>query len=84
MREERCGALTCLVVERIPRYENSGYTKQAVWWDTAEYRIQRIDFYDRKDSLLKTLVYHGYQQYLGHIWRPDRMTMTNHQNGKSH
>ena len=82
VREERCGALTCLVVERIPRYENSGYTKQAVWWDTAEYRIQRIDFYDRKDSLLKTLVYHGYQQYLGHIWRPDRMTTTNHQNGK--
>ena len=48
-----------------------------------EYRVQQIDFYDRKDSLLKTLFYHGYQQYLDQFWRPDRMTMTNHQNGKS-
>ena len=81
--EEACGTLTCYRVERTPRYENSGYTKQVVWWDTAEYRVQRIDFYDRKDSLLKTLAYDGYQQYLENFWRADLMTMTNHQNGKS-
>ena len=83
LREETCGALDCYVVERLPRYENSGYTRQVVWWDKAEYRIQRIDFYDRKDSLLKTLTYEGYQSYLGQYWRADRMVMVNHQNGKS-
>ena len=62
---------------------HSGYTRQVVWWDKDEYRVQRIDFYDRKDSLLKTLAYHGYQQYLGRYWRPDLMTMENRQNGKS-
>ena len=81
--EEPCGDLTCVLVERIPRYENSGYTKQVVWWDTDEYRIQQIAFYDRKDSLLKTLTYHDYQQYLEQYWRPDQMTMVNHQNGKT-
>ena len=81
--EEPCGDQTCYRVERTPRYENSGYTKQVVWWDTDEYRVQQIDFYDRKDARLKTLTSHGYQQYLSQFWRPDRMTMTNHQNGKS-
>ena len=52
-------------------------------WDTNEYRIQQIAFYDRKDSLLKTLTYHDYQQYLEQYWRPDRMVMVNHQNGKT-
>ncbi len=81
--EEACGDLECYVVERLPLYENSGYTKQIVWWDKDEYRVQRIDFYDRKDSLLKTLIYHGYEQYLGQYWRPSLMAMENHQNGKS-
>ena len=81
--EEACGDLECYVVERLPLYENSGYTRQVVWWDMDEYRIQRIDFYDRRNSLLKTLTYHGYEQYLGRYWRPDLMAMENHQNGKS-
>lgn len=83
VREEPCGDLTCYLVERVPRYENSGYTKQVVWWDTDEYRVQQIEFYDRKDSLLKTLTYHDYQQYLEQYWRPNRMAMVNHQNGKT-
>jgi len=81
--DEPCGDLTCHVVERVPRYENSGYTRQVVRWDTKEYRVQQIDFYDRKDTLLKTLDYSGYRQYLDRFWRPDRMTMVNHQNGKT-
>ena len=81
--EEACGDLQCYVVERLPLYENSGYTKQIVWWDRDEYRVQRIDFYDRKDALLKTLIYHDYEQYLDQYWRPDLMAMENHQNGKS-
>jgi outer membrane lipoprotein-sorting protein len=81
--EEACGELTCYVVERLPLYENSGYTKQVVWWDQDEFRVQRIDFYDRKDSLLKTLLYEDYAQYLGQYWRPGLMAMENHQNGKT-
>jgi outer membrane lipoprotein-sorting protein len=83
LRAEPCGDLECQVVERYPRYENSGYTRQVVWWDTAEYRIQRIDFYDRKDVLLKTMTSHGYRAYGDGFWRPERMAMENHQSGKS-
>jgi outer membrane lipoprotein-sorting protein len=71
------------VVERYPVDEKSGYTRQIVWYDQAEYRIVKIEFYDRKDDLLKTLVYHDYRQYLGQYWRANEMTMVNHQTGKS-
>ena len=33
LRAEACGDMTCDVVERYPRYENSGYTKQTAWID---------------------------------------------------
>ncbi len=86
LKEEACAEFDCHVLQRIPQYKNSGYTKQIVWLDKAEYRPMKIEFYDRKDSLLKTLVYTGYQEYKtnnGSYWRPDQMEMSNHQTGKS-
>ena len=82
LKDEKVNDLDCYSVERIPLYKNSGYTKQVVWWDKAEYRVQKVDFYDRKGSLLKTLTYKGYKKYAEKFWRPDAMTMVNHQNGK--
>lgn len=83
IREETINNLPSFVVERYPTDRKSGYTRQIVWYDQAEYRIQKIEFYDRKDALLKTLEYEGYQQYLDKYWRADRMHMVNHQTGKS-
>ncbi len=71
------------LIERDPVDENSGYRRQLVWIDQAEYRPQKIEFYDRKDSLLKTLVFRGYFQYLDRYWRAREMFMENHQTGKS-
>jgi len=71
------------MVEQYPIDENSGYTKRVVWVDKQDYLIQKIDYYDRKNSLLKTLSYRNYQQYLNKYWRADSMHMVNHQSGKS-
>lgn len=71
------------VSERYPVDPKSGYTRQVVWMDQAEYRPLKIDFYDRKRTLMKTLTLHGYQQYLGRFWRAERLEMVNHQTGKS-
>lgn len=82
LRDEPCGDLTCAVLEQTPLYENSGYTKQVTWYDLSEYRQQKVDYYDRKDELLKTLQFNDYKQYLGKYWRAHELFMTNHQTGK--
>jgi hypothetical protein len=47
------------------------------------YQPVKIVFFDRKNSLLKTLESSGWRQYLGKYWRPSRMQMQNHQTSKS-
>ena len=83
LREEACGEWQCYVVERIPQYKHSGYTRQIAWLDKEAYRLVKVDFYDRKKALLKTLIASDFEQYLGHYWRPGKMDMVNHLNGKS-
>jgi len=80
---DELNGMTNFKVEQYPVDENSGYTRRIVWIDTNEYRIHKIDFYDRKDSLLKTLTFNDYKQYLSKHWRADNQEMINHQNGKS-
>lgn len=82
LKDEACGDLQCAVLEQTPAYENSGYTKMIVWYDLAEYRQQKIDYYDRKGALLKTLEFSEFKQYLNQYWRPHNMYMVNHQTGK--
>lgn len=82
LRDEACGdGWTCHVSERVPAYEYSGYTKQITWLDSAHYRPVKIEYYDRKNTLLKTLIFSGYQEHNGY-WRASQMYMENHQNGK--
>jgi len=83
LRNEACGALECSVTERYPLYENSGYSRQITWVDTNEFRIRKVEYYDRKSALLKTLVLSDFKQYLGQYWRPLRLEMTNQQTGKA-
>ena len=81
--EEPCGEFTCDIVERYPRYENSGYTKQVSWIDQSVYQVRKLDFYDRKDALLKTLIFKDYREYDGGVWRSHTFSMKNHQTEKS-
>jgi hypothetical protein len=83
IKDETIEGTDTFVIERYPVYEHSGYTKQVAWVDKEKYQPIKVDFYDRKGELLKTLTYHGYKQYLNKYWRPDRMEMVNHITGKS-
>jgi len=83
LRDETLNGIDSFVIERYPAYEHSGYTRTVAWINKAEYRPEKIVFYDRKNTLLKTLIYDGYQQYLDKYWRADQMHMENHQTGKS-
>lgn len=74
----------CFMVERYPvDKKNSGYSRQVVWMDKVEYRTWKVDYFDRKNRKLKTLIFKNYRQYLKKHWRADELNMVNHQNGKS-
>ena len=83
LRDESFDGKDCFVFERFPKDKDSGYTRQVIWMDKAEYRPFKIEFYDRKQSLLKTLTLADYGQYLKKYWRPGKLDMVNHQTGKS-
>lgn len=84
IRDEVYDGKECFVIERYPvDKKNSGYTRQIIWIDKAEYRELKIDFYDHKNVLLKTLTSESFKKYKNKFWRPDIMKMINHQTGKS-
>jgi len=81
--QEKCGDLTCDVNERYPRYEHSGYAKQKAWIDTRDFQLRKVEFYNRRGDLLKTLNLEQYKKYPPNYWRALKLTMVNHQTGKS-
>ena len=83
LRDETLDGMEVFVYERYPVDKKSGYTRQIVWMDKEHYKQRKIEFYDRKDSLLKTLVFTDYHQYLDQYWRAHDMYMENHQTGKN-
>jgi len=83
LKEEQMNGHACFVIEQIPIDKKSGYTKQLVWLDKLEYRPLKMEYYDRKGALLKTLILSKYEQYLDKYWRALSLEMTNHQSGKS-
>lgn len=83
LREETVDGMKMDVVERIPRYENSGYSRQEAWIDQEAHQVRKVKFYDRRGDLLKTLSLEDYREYPGGYWRSHKLIMVNEQTGKS-
>ena len=83
LREEEVGGKPCDVFERYPVNKASGYSRQVVWMEQGTHCIPKVEYYDRKGTLLKTLSMTDYKLYQEKNWRPGRMEMVNHQTGKS-
>lgn len=83
IRDESINGQTGAVIEMDPIDKYSGYSRSQAWVDTEHYRVHKIDFYDRRDTLLKTLTISDYKLYKGKYWRADKQSMVNHKTGKS-
>ncbi|TRX60776.1 outer membrane lipoprotein-sorting protein [Fulvivirga sp. M361] len=71
------------IVEQYPVDPKSGYKKRIAHYNKDKgYRLEKVEFFDRKGEKLKTLTYSGYKQYLDKHWRADKFFMVNHQTGK--
>ena len=83
LRDETYEGQASFVLEQVPTDKDSGYSKQIIWVDKKHYRALKVEFYDRKGSLLKELINFEFTLYLNKYWRPMRVEMFNEQNGKS-
>ncbi len=71
----------CWKYERYPVDKRSGYRRQVVWTDKEYMGALKVEYYDRKNELLKTGVFKGYKKY-GNQWRAGAVDMLNHQTKK--
>lgn len=83
LRDEPCGDLQCAVLERVPVSSDSGYSRHLVWYDRDELRLQQVQYFDRRDSHLKTMTLENYEKYLENYWQANKVFMVNHLTGKS-
>lgn len=83
LRDDELNGEKMFVVEMVPTYNNSGYSKTIAWIDQEHYRVHRIEFYDQKNDKLKELNMSEFKQYLDKYWRAHRQEMENVQTGKS-
>lgn len=82
LKDDVLDGLDTYVIQRTPNDPQSAYSKLVVWMDKADLQIRKIDYYDRKDALLKTLVATDYKLYENKFWRASNLHMVNHQNKK--
>jgi hypothetical protein len=71
----------CWQIERIPADKHSGYGRQVLWMDKEYLNPLRIDYFDRKNELLKTALFSGYRKH-GKLWRFGKIEMNNVQTKK--
>ena len=81
VEEVDLNGMKCYKGTRVPKDENSGYTKQISWVAMDSFLLQQVEYYDHKSELLKTAVFSDYKQIDG-IWRVGKIEMKNHQNDK--
>ncbi|MEL7006547.1 MAG: outer membrane lipoprotein-sorting protein [Bacteroidota bacterium] len=83
LKEDTYNDEKVVLVEQYPVDPKSGYQKRIAYYNPDKnYRFEKMEFFDRKGSLLKTLTYHDYKVYLGKHHRANRFYMVNHQTGK--
>ena len=79
--EQAIGGRPTWQLERVPTDKNSGYSRQVVFLDKEYLNPLRIDYFDRKNELLKTAAFSGYRKH-GKLWRFQKIEMSNVQTKK--
>ncbi len=72
----------CFQLERRSRTEESGYRRQLVWLDREHLVPLKVEYYDRKNELLKVAHYRDYRAS-GSYRRAQRVRMENRQTKKA-
>lgn len=69
-------------LEARPTYADTGYQRLIVHFNKATWAQERVEYYDKSGTLLKTRESTEWKQYHKRFWRPQRFEMINHQTKK--
>jgi outer membrane lipoprotein-sorting protein len=65
LREEGLGGAACYVIESIPRNSSYQYSKMIQWIEKDSKIIKKIDLYDKRNALVKTVEMSGLKEIQG-------------------
>ena len=78
LRQERYNYKDCYVIESTPHEDKDPYSKTISWiWKDRGLPV-RVDHYDRKDNLIRTLFHHYWTEVQG-VWFPKQSLMKDHE-----
>jgi hypothetical protein len=77
----KTGARDTWHTERYPVDKESGYSRQIIWSDKEYMNPLKIEYYDRKNELLKIAYFEGYKK-MGKYWKFDSIRIENVQTKK--
>ena len=70
------------VIESSAKSDDTSYSKIVTWVDTANYQVQKSEYFDKSGTLLKTMVFRDYKKF-GDAWRAQNVEVKNMQNKRS-
>ncbi len=79
---EECDGKECDVIERVPNFPHSLYSKLVVYVDKKDNRYRKIIYFDKKGKKIKTQTLSDYKLYSDRYLLPNKLVMINHKNGK--
>jgi hypothetical protein len=65
LREEELGGTACYVIQSIPKDNSYQYSKMIQWIEKDSKIIKKIDLYDKKNALVKTVEMSGLKEVQG-------------------
>lgn len=77
------GDKPCEVVERIPKFPHSAYSKLLAYIDTENNRYRKVEYFDKAGQHLKTQTLEEYKLFDGRYLLPTRTVMINHVTNKT-
>ena len=83
--EKNKDGLDMWLIERTPKNKKSGYKRLNTWIIKKYNNPFKVEYYDRKNELLKTATFSDYREYkVGGktLWRANKIHMVNIQTGK--
>lgn len=83
LREETLDGVPVWVIESVPRFKDSGYSRRELFVRRDNHQMARVNGYDRKGQLLKVGRWDGWWKVMDKRWRARSLRIENVQSGKS-